>query len=92
VAEQRTTNPSGVRVASDEHSPTVGPNGSTVLCRRRPHDLSATLWWPPNKPNKLSGRDLVPYFSRQSREDADAMPQQDGSIPVAEHPLERSAS
>jgi hypothetical protein len=50
---------------------------------------SQPLWWPPNK---LSGRDLVPYFSRQSREDADAMPQQDGSIAVAEHPLERIAS
>jgi hypothetical protein len=50
---------------------------------------SQPLWWPPNK---LSGRALVPYFSRQSRKDADAMPQQDGSIPVAEHPLERSAS
>jgi hypothetical protein len=50
---------------------------------------SQPLWWPPNK---LSGRYLVPYLSRQSGEDADVMPQQDDGIPVAEHPLERSAS
>ena len=31
MAEQRTTNASGVRVASDEHSLTVGPNGPMVL-------------------------------------------------------------
>jgi Catalase len=35
---------------------------------------------------------LVPSLSRRSREDADVLPQQDDSIPVAEHPLERSAS
>jgi hypothetical protein len=38
------------------------------------------------------GRYLVPYLSGQSREDADVMPQPDDSIPVAEHPLDRSAS
>jgi hypothetical protein len=31
VAEQRTTNASGVRVACDEHSLAVGPHGPTVL-------------------------------------------------------------
>jgi catalase len=31
MAQQRTTNASGVRVASDEHSLTVGPNGPTGL-------------------------------------------------------------
>jgi catalase len=31
MAEQRTTNASGVPVASDEHSLTVGPNDPTVL-------------------------------------------------------------
>ena len=31
MAEQRNTNPSGARVASDGHSPTVGPNGPTAL-------------------------------------------------------------
>jgi hypothetical protein len=31
MAEQRTTTASGVPVASDEHSLTVGPNGPTVL-------------------------------------------------------------
>src|SRR3954463_11339770 len=31
MAEQRSTNASGVRVAGDEHSLTVGPNGPTVL-------------------------------------------------------------
>ena len=31
MAERRTTNASGVRIASDEHSLTVGPNGPTVL-------------------------------------------------------------
>jgi catalase len=31
MAEQRTTYASRVRVASDEHSLTVGPNGPTVL-------------------------------------------------------------
>jgi sulfide:quinone oxidoreductase len=46
------------------------------------------LWWPPNK---LSGRYLAPYLSRQTGEAADVMPQQDLGIPV-EHPLERSAS
>ena len=89
MAEQRTTNPPEVRVAGDEHSPTVGPNGSTVLVRDDSTISSRHFWW---LPNKLGGRDLVPYFSRQSREDADAVPQQDGSIAVAEHPLERSAS
>ena len=32
------------------------------------------------------------YLSRQSGEDADVMPQRDDGVPVAEHPLERSAS
>jgi hypothetical protein len=50
---------------------------------------SQPRWWPPKK---LSGPYLAPYVSRQSREDADVMPQHDDSIPVAEHPLERSAS
>jgi len=50
---------------------------------------SQPLWWPPNK---LSGRYLVPHLSRQSREHAYVMPQPDDSIPVAEHPLDRSAS
>ena len=45
---------------------------------------SQVIWWPPSK---LSGR----YLSRRSRENADAMPQQDDSIPVAGNPLERSA-
>ena len=31
MTEKRTTNDSGVPVASDEHSLTVGPNGPTVL-------------------------------------------------------------
>ena len=31
MAEQRTTNASGVPVGSEEHSLTVGPNGPTVL-------------------------------------------------------------
>ena len=51
---------------------------------------SQPLWWPPNK---LSGRYLAPYLSRQIGEAADVMPQQEDGIPVAaEHPLERSAS
>ena len=50
---------------------------------------SQPLWWPPDK---LSGRYLVPYLSRRSGEDADVVTQQDDGIPVAEHPLERSAS
>ena len=31
MTEKRTTNDSGIPVASDEHSLTVGPNGPTVL-------------------------------------------------------------
>ena len=51
---------------------------------------SQPLWWPPNK---LSGRYLAPYLSRQTGEAADVMPQQDDGIAVAgEHPLERTAS
>jgi hypothetical protein len=34
----------------------------------------------------------IPYLSRQSGEDADVRAQHDDRIPVAEHPLERSAS
>ena len=88
MAEQRTTNPSGVRVASASTRRLLARTGRR--CSADDSTISSQpLWWPPNK---LSGRDLVPYFSRQSREDADAMPQQDGSIAVAEHPLEGSAS
>ena len=51
---------------------------------------SQPLWWPPNK---LSGRYLAPYLSRQTGEATDVMPQQEDDIPVAaEQPLERSAS
>jgi hypothetical protein len=52
----------------------------------------STISSQPSGGRKLSDRYLVPNLSRQSREDADVMPQQDDSIPVAEHPLERSAS
>jgi sulfide:quinone oxidoreductase len=37
------------------------------------------LWWPPNK---LCGRYLAPYLSRQTDEAADVMPQQQDGIPV----------
>jgi sulfide:quinone oxidoreductase len=46
------------------------------------------LWWPPNK---LCGRYLAPYLSRQTGDAADVMPQQQNGR-IAEHPLERSAS
>jgi sulfide:quinone oxidoreductase len=45
---------------------------------------SQPLWWPPNK---LSGRYLAPYLSRQTGEAADVMPHV-----AAEPRLERSAS
>ena len=38
---------------------------------------SHALWWPPNK---LSGRYLAPYLSRQTGEAADVMPQQKDGI------------
>ena len=47
------------------------------------------LWWPPNK---LSGRHLAPYLSRQTGEAADVMPPPAQRPNVAERPLERSAS
>ena len=49
------------------------------------------LWWPPNK---LSGRYLAPYLSRQTGEAADVMPAAGRRHPESldEHPLERSAS
>jgi sulfide:quinone oxidoreductase len=51
---------------------------------------SRALWWPPNK---LSGRYLAPYLSRQTGEAADVMPPTAMHRPsTAEHPLERSAS
>ncbi len=37
------------------------------------------LWWPPNK---LCGRYLAPYLSRQTGDGADVMPQQQDGIPV----------
>ena len=37
------------------------------------------LWWPPNK---LCGRYLAPYLSRQAGDSADVMPQQQDGIPV----------
>ena len=37
------------------------------------------LWWPPNK---LSGRYLAPYLSRQTGEAADVLPQHEDGIPV----------
>jgi sulfide:quinone oxidoreductase len=40
---------------------------------------SQPLWWPPNK---LSGRYLAPYLSRQTGEAADVMPQQEDGIAV----------
>jgi hypothetical protein len=40
---------------------------------------SQPLWWPPNK---LSGRYLAPYLSRQTGEAANVMPQQEDGIAV----------
>jgi sulfide:quinone oxidoreductase len=46
-------------------------------------------WWPPNK---LSGRYLAPYLSRQTGAAADVMPPPAQRPRFAERPLERSAS
>jgi len=80
MAERRTTNASGVPVAGDEHPLAVGPNGPTVQdspsSMSRSASAAATtprsqpLWWPPDK---LSGRYLVPYLSRQSGENAEVV-------------------
>jgi len=47
------------------------------------------LWWPPNK---LSGRYLAPYLSRQIGDAADVMPAPAHRPTFAERPLEGSAS
>lgn len=47
------------------------------------------LWWPPNK---LSGRYLAPYLSRQTGDAADVMPAPGPRTSSAERPLEGRAS
>ena len=86
---ERVVHAKGSAAHGSSRPPRTSRRGANAAFRDDSTISSQPLWWPPNK---LSGRDLVPYFSRQSREDADAMPQQDGSIAVAEHPLEGSAS
>jgi sulfide:quinone oxidoreductase len=50
---------------------------------------TGALWWPPNK---LSGRYLAPYLSRQTGAAADVMPPPAQRPRFAGRPLERSAS
>jgi sulfide:quinone oxidoreductase len=45
---------------------------------------STPLWWPPDK---LAGRYLAPYLSRQAGDAADVMPQDEHAIPVEIAPV-----